>query len=92
MIAPLLERNDTSPTRCSEIIDNRRSRLTYVSIARERDSITPNAISTSAAATNSIEQDTLDTRGPCGFRDVLAIPAFRWLWLATDRSPSVGPS
>ena len=35
MIAPLLERNDTSPTQCSENIDNRRSRLTYVSIARE---------------------------------------------------------
>jgi hypothetical protein len=81
MIAPLLERNDTSPTRCGEFIDNRRWRLTYFSIARERNSITPNAIGTSAAATSSIEE-TADRRGCVGFRDVLTIPAFRKLWLA----------
>ena len=57
-------------------------RLTYSDIARERAPITPNAIATSATATSSIEQETAATRGRGGFRDVLAIPAFRRLWLA----------
>jgi MFS family permease len=65
-----------------EITDNRRWRLTGFSIAGERDPITSNAVVKSPNATHSSEDETADTRGRGGFRDVLAIPAFRRLWLA----------
>ncbi len=61
---------------------NRRWRLTDFSIAGERDLITPNAGGTSAAAQSSIVEETADRPSRGGFRDVLAIPAFRRLWLA----------
>jgi len=66
----------------NEIADNRRWRLADFSIAREHGSITPNAVGTSATAIHSIEDETADIPGRAGFRDVLAIPAFRRLWLA----------
>ncbi len=71
----------TSLTPCNEITDNRRWQLIHSSIARERDLITPNASGTSAAALSSIEE-TAERRSRDGFRDVLAIPGFRRLWLA----------
>ena len=76
------ERDHTRPNQCTKIIDNRRWRLTEFRHRRERDSIAPNAIGTTAATIRSIEEETGDARSVGGFRGVLAIPAFRRLWLA----------
>ncbi|HEX2280566.1 MAG TPA: MFS transporter, partial [Thermomicrobiales bacterium] len=44
--------------------------------------MTPQATTTNATAPRAIEEENADTRGRSGLGDVLAIPAFRRLWLA----------
>ena len=72
----------TSLTQSNEITDNRLLRPNHPRTAGERFLIAPNGIARRTIATGSGEEEIADSRGHAGFGDVLAIPAFRRLWLA----------
>lgn len=72
----------TSLTQANEITDNRLLRPNHPRIAGERFHIAPNALARRTIATGSGEEEIADSKGHAGFGDVLAIPAFRRLWLA----------
>jgi MFS family permease len=70
-------------TESNEIIDNRARRLTFTGIFKEQYFIAAKIVAKSTVAATPTRHDapTVAT-GQAGFGNVLAIPAFRRLWLA----------
>jgi MFS family permease len=63
------------------MIDNRADSLSFAGQRQGADLIAPQTTTARAAPSGMSEEASTDTAGRGGFRDVLAIPAFRRLWL-----------